>query len=333
MCTFEFWLSKLINYEKPCYYYMVRLIYGWHIHFANGPLLPDTWNCGLRTPLECPERFPHHRLQRKPLVSYPSMHYVPWCMSGSLTRFGGENIPGIPGACTTPNFMDLARSPWNGTRQPSLKRQVFISSTGKLCFNSNWDMLWHRCICVKLLFDIINLGYIPFIIRNITGWCFANTSVSHHISRLLTQIHLYIEYDIYKIYGFFYGSAYVYRGMHVIWWYFCLIANIHLGATKYLNWACKGIHFHRKLRHKNVFCIKHIKTCKAHNVPYWYLPPSSRFNELKRRVYTDFALLIYLPFHLWTDLWALRLTVSVTIPGGSIANVSPCPFDHLSACS
>ena len=24
---------------------------------------------------------------------------VPWCMSGSLTRGGGENVPGIPGAC------------------------------------------------------------------------------------------------------------------------------------------------------------------------------------------------------------------------------------------
>ena len=49
--------------------------------------------------------FPRHRLQRKPLVSDPGMHHgtcvphVPWCMSGSLTRGGGENVPGIPGAC------------------------------------------------------------------------------------------------------------------------------------------------------------------------------------------------------------------------------------------
>ena len=27
--------------------------------------------------------------------------HVPWCMSGSLTRCGGENVPGIPGACAT----------------------------------------------------------------------------------------------------------------------------------------------------------------------------------------------------------------------------------------
>ena len=48
---------------------------------------------------------PHRRLQRKLLVSDPGMHHgtcvthVPWCMSGSLTCSGGENVPGIPGAC------------------------------------------------------------------------------------------------------------------------------------------------------------------------------------------------------------------------------------------
>ena len=62
-------------------------------------------NCGLRMRPECRESFLHHRLQGKPLVSDPGMHYstciihVPWCMSGSLTRGGGENVPDIPGAC------------------------------------------------------------------------------------------------------------------------------------------------------------------------------------------------------------------------------------------
>ena len=48
---------------------------------------------------------PHHRLQRKPLASDPGMHHgtcvphVPWCMSGSITRVVGGNVPGIPGAC------------------------------------------------------------------------------------------------------------------------------------------------------------------------------------------------------------------------------------------
>ena len=38
--------------------------------------------------------------------------HVPWCMSGSLTRGGGENVPGILGACATHDFTYLARGPW-----------------------------------------------------------------------------------------------------------------------------------------------------------------------------------------------------------------------------
>ena len=69
----------------------------------------------------CRERFPRHRLQRKPLVCYPGMHHgmcvthVPCWVSGSLTRSGGENVPGIPGACATRNFANLARDPVKGT--------------------------------------------------------------------------------------------------------------------------------------------------------------------------------------------------------------------------
>ena len=56
-------------------------------------------------------------LKKKPLVSDPGMHhstcvtYVSWCMSGSLTHGGGENIPGIPGACATCIFAYLVRGP------------------------------------------------------------------------------------------------------------------------------------------------------------------------------------------------------------------------------
>ena len=66
---------------------------------------------------ECRERFPRHRLQRKPLVSDPGVHHgtcvthVPWCMSGSQTRGGGENVPGIRGACVTRNFTYMVRGP------------------------------------------------------------------------------------------------------------------------------------------------------------------------------------------------------------------------------
>ena len=77
--------------------------------------LPDAWNCRLHM---CRERFPRHRLQLKPPVSDPGMHHgtcvthVPWCMSGSLTCVGGENVPGIPSARATGNFTFLARGPW-----------------------------------------------------------------------------------------------------------------------------------------------------------------------------------------------------------------------------
>ena len=67
---------------------------------------------------ECRERFPRHRLHRIPLVCDPDMHHstcvthVPWCIPGSLTRGGGENVPGIPGAWATRNFTYLVKGPW-----------------------------------------------------------------------------------------------------------------------------------------------------------------------------------------------------------------------------
>ena len=65
-------------------------------------LLPDTLSCGLCMRRECRESFPHHRLQRKPLVNDPGMHHgtrvthVPWCMSGSLLSGGGNTVPAFP---------------------------------------------------------------------------------------------------------------------------------------------------------------------------------------------------------------------------------------------
>ena len=45
-----------------------------HCFYAMG-LLPDTRNCRLGMRRKCRERFPRHRLQRKPLDSDPSMHH------------------------------------------------------------------------------------------------------------------------------------------------------------------------------------------------------------------------------------------------------------------
>ena len=83
---------------------------------AHGPL---TRHMKLRVAHEprMPATLYRHWLQRKLLVSDSGMHHgtcvthVPWCMSGSLTRGGGENVPGIPGACATRNFTYLVRGP------------------------------------------------------------------------------------------------------------------------------------------------------------------------------------------------------------------------------
>ena len=37
--------------------------------------------------------------------------HVLWCMLGSLTRDGRENVPGTPGACTTCNFFVSGKRP------------------------------------------------------------------------------------------------------------------------------------------------------------------------------------------------------------------------------
>ena len=98
---------------------VIFIVYLLHLAWiALYGLLPDTQNCGLCMRRECRERFSRQRLQRKWLVSDPGMHHdtcvthVPWCMSRSLTRDAGENVPGIPGACATRNFAYLVRGTW-----------------------------------------------------------------------------------------------------------------------------------------------------------------------------------------------------------------------------
>ena len=65
--------------------------------------------------------FPATDFQGYRLVSYPGMHhgtcvtYVPWCMTGSLTYGGRENVSG---ACANRNFKYLARGPWKSWLYP-----------------------------------------------------------------------------------------------------------------------------------------------------------------------------------------------------------------------
>ena len=92
----------------------------------------DLLPCGLIMRRERRERFLRHRLQSKPLVSDPDtqhgtcIKHVPWCMSGSLTRGGGENVPGIPSAWATRNFTYMIR----GHGEPIIGQNVSTTSDG-----------------------------------------------------------------------------------------------------------------------------------------------------------------------------------------------------------
>ena len=99
------WLNELQSKASGCISYSHNIVpNGINMHGEcqfHGPLTRYV-NCELRMRRECRERFPRHRLQRKPLVRYPGMHHgtcvthVPWCMSGYLTRGGGETFPAFP---------------------------------------------------------------------------------------------------------------------------------------------------------------------------------------------------------------------------------------------
>ena len=140
--------------------------------------------------------FPTRRLQRKPLVSDPGMHHctcvkhVPWCMSGSLTC-GGENIPGIPGACA-PAILRIwheAHDLWIGHRNYGASNGTCIITTlgfccvkpsvNNICFIL--DLIWCAdsvpfvtCNEGLVLFKLI----IMFVVRNICIELFHLTNVT-----------------------------------------------------------------------------------------------------------------------------------------------------------
>ena len=97
------WISTFVEISLCFYGPLTRYV---KLPIAHAPGMPGT--------------LPRHWLQRKPQVSDSGMHHgtclthVSWCMSGLLTRGGGETVPGIPGACATLNFGYLARGPYCG---------------------------------------------------------------------------------------------------------------------------------------------------------------------------------------------------------------------------
>ena len=164
-------MKYITNHAQSWY---MRLHMSWYMPMG---LLPDAQNCGLRMRRECRERFSRHQHLRKPLVSDPSMHHgtcvthAPWCMSGSLTRGGGKNVPDIPGACATRNFTYLVRGPWykiDWHEKFTLVRQISLINThlqGPLFlmwFNFNpsvWISIWTSFMI--FYFAAKQLNYIP----------------------------------------------------------------------------------------------------------------------------------------------------------------------------
>ena len=100
-------------------------------------LLPDTQNYRLRMRRECRERFPRHR----GLAIQTCITARAWrtcrdaCrdrqLAVSLEVGDGENVPGIPGACTTRNFAYLVRGPLACEKQQRKLRSLMRTACGE----------------------------------------------------------------------------------------------------------------------------------------------------------------------------------------------------------
>ena len=88
------------------------------VDVAFATLRPNLWNsCGLYMRRECRERFPLNRGLEIP--TWITAHAWRTCRVACRDRYlavsfevgDRENVPGIPGVCTTRNFMHLVRGP------------------------------------------------------------------------------------------------------------------------------------------------------------------------------------------------------------------------------
>ena len=102
-------------------------------------------------------------LQRQPLVTDPGMHHGA-CMSGSLTRSGRENVPGIPSACATLNFTYLVRGPLRHQQRKKTIRNLYHYT-----FNLNEGRSKHE-----------GMGYVINVLRFTWTW--------FHVSMSMTSI-------------------------------------------------------------------------------------------------------------------------------------------------
>ena len=86
---------------------------------------------------ECRERFPRHRIQRKPLVRDPGMHHgtrvthVPWCMLRLLIHGGGKTFPAFPVHMHIRNFTYMARAPYPCVRHQLPNISLFVDNSAR----------------------------------------------------------------------------------------------------------------------------------------------------------------------------------------------------------
>ena len=132
-------------YIRKIYMFILGIYYTdahWNTAIPSDPCRIRKIDCGFRLRRVCRERFPRNQVKRKPLVSDPGMLHstcvtrMPWRMSGSLTRGGGENVPGIPDARATRNFAYLVNCPLMGLCVFSILCIYFVH-----CFEDNYVSL------------------------------------------------------------------------------------------------------------------------------------------------------------------------------------------------
>ena len=192
----------------------------------NMGLLPDTLKLRIAHAPVMPGTFSPPPTSKEMLVSDPGMHHgtcvthVPWCMLGSLSRGGGENVPGILSACTTHNFAYLSRGPLRQFHLCS-KIQERISSSfcssSKTSNNTGWsdllqlNHLSYPCVIQKAgIPAAVSSGTVNRMnISNMTPFA---KCPSHRVTCKVSSIYVYVYAHVY-VYA--YVNVYVYVYVHI----------------------------------------------------------------------------------------------------------------------
>ena len=151
-----------------CYLYLIVLpavLAWWHV-FIPWASYQIRKIAGCTCAANAENVFPRRRLQRKPLVSDAGMHHgtcvthVPWCLSGSLTRGGGENVPGIPGACAPAILRIWQEAHWNQQRAGYVTFACWSHVTFEIASGNT------KCICIISL-NLNVTSILSFLLENI----------------------------------------------------------------------------------------------------------------------------------------------------------------------